>query len=162
MIALYLLVCHLAGDFLLQTRTMAALKLTNWRVRLDHCVAYTVPFVVLALVVGDGPLQFYGFPAAIIALHFATDSRRFYSGPLEYLAYRISPPEGKLTIWRAYLAPPPLIPGQMPTVPAPTFEPPPADYARRMPPNPWPTLPFAIDQTLHVAQIALLAGLMLR
>lgn len=30
-----------------------------------------------------------------------------------------------------------------------------------LPPNPWPMLPLAIDQTLHVLQIAVLAGVFL-
>ena len=151
MIALYLLACHLVGDFVLQTRWQVVNKLTDGRARFEHCAGYAAPFVVLALVVGHGPLQFYGFPAAVFIVHFATDSRRFYSGLVEHVAYRLSLAERQQTMWREYLA----------ALDGPT-QPIPADYAQRMPPNPWPTLPLMIDQTLLVCQLALLGGLMLR
>ena len=41
------LLCHLTGDYLLQTNWMAQNKENNIRAALFHCVVYTAPFVFL-------------------------------------------------------------------------------------------------------------------
>ena len=41
------LLCHLTGDYLLQTKWMAQNKEKNIKAALFHCVTYTVPFVFI-------------------------------------------------------------------------------------------------------------------
>lgn len=137
MIALYLLAAHLVGDYVLATRWQAARKLTEWRIRLDHCIGYTIPFVVVALVVGDDYLAWYAFPAAIFVAHFLTDSRRFHSSIGDWVGWYFRHEHAERDGLGNYRWP-------------------------RLPANPWEPLPLMIDQTLHVVQIAVLAGLLLR
>lgn len=41
-----LLVCHMLGDYVLQTDFLAKTKGENWWHLLAHCVTYTVPFAL--------------------------------------------------------------------------------------------------------------------
>lgn len=141
MLALYLLAAHLVGDFFLQSRTMALLKLEDPWVRFRHVLAYGLAFVPLvAWVTWDmAAWRPLGFMAALGALHFATDSRRLRSNLMDWIEWRVQGDERPRNVdhnWRH-----------------PVFEP--------LPPNPWGPLPIVLDQTLHVVQLAVLGGVFL-
>lgn len=120
LLPLDLLAAHMMGDYILQSHFMAANKLTNWRVRLLHVSAYSIPFFLVGLwhLLGmDAMLRphieampvnvrLLWFMALLFVMHFATDSKRFRTS------------------------------------------------------NPWTPLPILIDQSLHIAQIAILARLL--
>lgn len=127
MIGLYLLASHLVGDFLLQTRWQAAGKLNDHVVRARHVGAYTLAFFPVAVTQAPNAQAAYTFLAFLAALHFITDSRRFYSTFGDVFAWRTDPKTRPL----------------------------------RLSPNPWTPIPILIDQTLHVAQIAILGGIFL-
>ena len=77
MMPLLLLGAHLVGDFVTQTRRMAAQKLTDWRVRASHVTAYTAGFAVVLLLAPLNWAPYAGLLAAIWVTHFITDSRRW-------------------------------------------------------------------------------------
>lgn len=167
MIALYLLAAHMVGDFVLQTRWQAAGKFTDRGLRFRHCVGYTVPFIVLALIVGNGPLAWYAFPVAVFALHYLTDSRRFLSTIGDWVGWRqervrevavLDPTAYQRGDRVTILGASGRVVGQRKKLDGlgPYLE-----IARDLPPNPWPPIAILIDQTLHVCQLALLAGLFL-
>lgn len=89
MIALYLLAAHLVGDFLLQTRWQAALKLTSARVRARHVAGYLIPFVVVLALLRPSWGHAVTFVCLLAVLHFLTDSRRFYSTPGEWIVWAV-------------------------------------------------------------------------
>jgi Protein of unknown function (DUF3307) len=139
-LVLYLLAAHLVGDFLLQTRWQAVGKF-GWTpeaiwLRGKHVFVYGACFVI-ALVPAADHLGNLAFLASLMLLHFLTDSRRFTSTVGDWIAWNL--------MWA-------------PREPS-GYRPDPR--VRPLPPNPWPSLPLAIDQTLHIVQIAVLAGLFL-
>lgn len=142
MVALYLLASHLVGDFILQTRWQAVRKFDDRAYRARHVLSYVAAFVPVLLVVRSGWLQAGGFLAALAALHFATDSRRFHSNVGDVVGWYLAgrPKQKEWQDWG----------GRVQEL-----------EVTHLPANPWPTLPLALDQTLHVAQLALLGGLFL-
>lgn len=67
----------MAGDYLFQSQRMAALKLTDWRVRLRHVAVYTSCFGIVTLL-GYGTLVCSILFLMWIAVnHFLTDSKRW-------------------------------------------------------------------------------------
>lgn len=79
MLGLDLLAAHMVGDYILQTDRMAARKLSDWRVRAVHVVAYSLPFSVVLAAHGY-PGEWRTFMALLMVTHFITDSRRWASG----------------------------------------------------------------------------------
>lgn len=77
MIALYLIAAHMAGDYLLQTSQMAALKLTNWRVRARHVTVYTGCCMLAAMAGGVWGWRLVAFAVSVYIAHFITDSHRW-------------------------------------------------------------------------------------
>lgn len=195
LLPLYLLAAHMVGDYLLQTRWQAAGKF-GWTdkavaLRTRHVAAYCVPFMPIAGVYAhgwlfpfdhDATIIVHGkacvFIAALFALHFLTDSRRFLTTPGEWLAWKLR----NETAW--YLIRDPSL----------YFEPLPVAELRRsrvsmtgeskdgpftkhgtvrevggtdvlihwdLEPSPWAPTPILIDQTLHAFQLALLGALLL-
>jgi hypothetical protein len=143
MLALYLLAAHLVGDFLLQTRWQAIGKF-GWTpeavwLRGKHVATYGWCFAVALIVAGEADAGAVWFLAALLALHFLTDGHRFERTPGEATVWAMLSRERRREEWPEGHAP----------------------RSFQMPPNPWPALPLAIDQTLHVVQIAVLAGLFL-
>lgn len=174
MLGLYLLAAHMVGDFLLQTRWQAVGKFTDHRYRLRHVFAYCMPFWPIAAIYGRSP-WWHGlaFVMGLYLLHYLTDSRRFLStigdavawyggrgnvpippdAPLETITVegigtkaRMADGDGGETIG--------LVTRWHDDMPSRLFV--------SLPPNPWPPMPIMIDQSLHVAQLALLGGLLLR
>jgi hypothetical protein len=158
MLPLALLASHLVGDFVFQTRWQAAGKF-GWtaaaaRLRIAHVATYMAAFV---------PVWVWGvyhashvraallFLPALGLLHFLTDSRRFLSTLGDVIAWRGFDSIHREIEARNYYG---LMRGP--------------ESARRLPdgwyrfppPNPWPTIPLAIDQTLHVVQLAALGWLL--
>ena len=75
MIGIDLIALHMLGDYILQTDKMAQHKLNDWRWRLIHVLAYTLPFAVWYVVLGySNPVYFVAY---IFVTHFAIDSQRF-------------------------------------------------------------------------------------
>ncbi len=63
---LKIIICHIVGDYFLQTDYMATGKGKDWYLLFVHCVCYCVPFIVL-----------YGFIwqiALIFIVHVIVDS----------------------------------------------------------------------------------------
>ena len=79
MIALWLIACHMVGDYILQTPRMAALKLTNAKVRAQHVTTYTLFFILPLLVYRVPVAHSLLFLLAVWVTHFVTDSRRWAS-----------------------------------------------------------------------------------
>lgn len=50
MTGLWIILCHLVGDYILQTNSMAQRKTSSWWWALVHAAAYTVPYAVLAFI----------------------------------------------------------------------------------------------------------------
>lgn len=155
MIALYLLAAHMAGDFVLQTRWQAAGKF-GWTpqamdLRLRHCAVYTLCFLPAVLAAHpSSEWRIDAFVVALFVLHWLTDSRRFNSTLGDVLAWRFSvDAETKITAHER--------PAGLPNA---TFRHRTGD-GLTLPPSPWGPLPILIDQTLHLIQIAALAGLLL-
>lgn len=151
MLPLYLLAAHLVGDFVFQTRWQANGKF-GWTeeavaLRVVHVFFYAVAFLPIILwrcwdstIPAWHPTAFF---VGLVVLHFLTDSRRFTSTFGDWVAWNIGgagPPAEKRGIHAAMGAP------------LDEFD---------LPPNPWPSVGLAIDQTLHVVQVAVLAGLFL-
>ncbi|MFL5309502.1 MAG: DUF3307 domain-containing protein [Myxococcales bacterium] len=140
MTGLYLLAAHLVGDFVLQSRRMAALKLDDARVRAEHVGCYLLPFYPLACWQSWHRPVWHGvgFLVGLGLLHYLTDSRRFRSTLMDWIEWRLDRTHiirdefGRLTKVRT-----------------------------RLKPNPWSPAPIILDQTLHVCQLAVLAGVML-
>lgn len=161
MIVMWLLAAHLLGDFVLQSRVHAALKFQDRVQRTSHVLWYVVPFVPI-VVVATWPQDTAWWKGAafllgLAVLHWITDTRRFYSNIGDCLAWWASlhaDPVGCKKVWLEHA----LERAETGTLRAIDVD----DAAVRWPPpNPWPTLPLAIDQTLHVLQLALLGSLFL-
>lgn len=133
MLGLYLLAAHLAGDFLLQTRAMAAQKLVDARVRAAHVSTYSLPFLLVLAAVRPGWRDAGLFLALLWTYHYAQDSRRFLSNVGDRISWIA---DGLRTRTLDGTRPP-------------------------LEPNPWPPLPILIDQASHAAQLAVLGGVFL-
>lgn len=146
MLPLWLLAAHLVGDYVLQTRWQAAGKFTDVGLRARHVTAYCVPFVPLAIIYGDG----YAYSNAVLflmalwTLHYWTDSRRFASTLGDVVGWRLRSPEQRHAEWSGQ----PMY-GKVGTT------------SDTRPPNPWPSVGLAIDQSLHIVQVAVLAAVFL-
>lgn len=161
MIAFYLFAAHMIGDFILQNRRQATLKFTDPVVRGCHVFTYTWPFIPIAIVYSSSWWMAAIFMVALAELHFLTDSRRFLSTLGDVIAWRYFPlrwnDEGGYTRdeWRKLIWHQRLHSGDSAVTEMP-------DTMRWPPPNEWPSMPILIDQTLHIVQIAVLAGIFLR
>lgn len=169
MLPLYLLAAHLVGDFVLQTRWQAAGK-TGWKtaavaLRARHVLAYCVPFIPLAIVYAPDARRALGFMAWLYALHFLTDSRRFYSTLGDVVAWRFST-RRHVTITggdvfkvgdRIRVGAKPLDPTGRVTGSCGGY----TGIDLDLEPNPWTPVPILIDQALHFVQLAVLGGLLL-
>lgn len=158
MIVLYLLAAHLTGDFLFQTRWQAVMKLTDAYVRLWHAITYTLAFVPVAVLCADDHvwLRAGGFLAWLLLFHYLTDSHRFRSTLGDVVQWRLDLRRDPLTCKREWLDHTLEHVGS--SVQAIDVD----DKAVRWPPpNPWPLTPLAVDQTLHVIQLAVLGGIFL-
>lgn len=151
MIALYLIAAHLTGDFLLQTRWQAVGKF-GWTakacdLRTRHVLAYSLPFMPVAAAYAHGPAELAAFMLLLYALHWLTDSRRFTSTLGDVLAWHgvVGPGDEE----------------RMAVVRDPDTSDEDLRDVMRLEPNPWAPLPILIDQSLHVVQVAVLAGLFL-
>lgn len=71
----FLLVAHLIGDYLFQTKWMAMYKATKWLPLLVHSLVYTVVVAVVAFV-GFGGLSVAAV-AFVFVTHVALDRRTF-------------------------------------------------------------------------------------
>ena len=69
----WLLLGHLVGDFLLQTRWMAERKTTQWYPMVVHCTVYTAVVSLFARAAGGLPLAV----AFIFVSHLFLDKRKF-------------------------------------------------------------------------------------
>lgn len=148
MLPIYLLASHLVGDFVFQTRWQAAGKFTDRDLRARHVAVYCAAFVPVTLAYAHFHHVGRAEPAIAFLLwlgilHYATDSRRFTSTVGDWVAWRLKYGRGPVA-------------GTLKN---------PGESERpiyvRLQPNPWPPISLMIDQTLHVCQIALLAGLFL-
>ncbi|MBP5327356.1 MAG: DUF3307 domain-containing protein [Bacteroidales bacterium] len=71
-----LVICHLIGDFLFQSRYIAETKGTNWYHLFVHCMLYAIPFYFC-----------FGWCwqlAVITILHFPIDAAKARYGKLSY------------------------------------------------------------------------------
>lgn len=151
MIALWLIASHMVGDFVLQSRWHAAGKLTDAEERVRHVLAYTLAFLPVTAAYthafdGHAWRSPHGeawtgilFLLFLGSLHYVTDSVRFKSTLGDVLGWRLRRhlPERDLAAR-----------GEEPVPVSP-------------PPNPWKPTALLIDQTLHIVQIAALAGIFL-
>jgi hypothetical protein len=150
LLPLYLLAAHLVGDFVLQTRWQSASKLTDRGARMRHVTVYTAAFIPVVAAVGPGRANGYAFLSLLWLSHFLTDSRRFKSTLGDVIAWRRVP--SRRTEWQEHMRTgSPYIDSQ----------PVPEEWLAWPPPNPWQQLPIVLDQTLHVVQLAVLAGVFL-
>jgi len=74
---LYALAAHAAGDFPLQTNTMASQKFDDGSVRAKHVAVYTLAFVPVALASNFSRKQAVVYLGGIASTHFVIDSRRW-------------------------------------------------------------------------------------
>jgi len=74
------LVCHLVGDFILQTDFIAARKLRDWRIRLLHVALYLLPFLWIVFSYSSSVIRGVIFLVAVGVTHFILDSGRIASG----------------------------------------------------------------------------------
>jgi hypothetical protein len=140
MLALYLIAAHLIGDYLLQTRWQAVGKF-GWTheavaYRTRHVLGYMLPFIPIAFVYAN-VLGAVGFLVWLAVLHWLTDAQRITVTPGEWLVYKAGRVD-TMDEWRRSNAD--------------TL----GHNSDELPPNPWPGLPLAVDQTLHITQLALL------
>jgi hypothetical protein len=105
------------------------------------------------------------FVVLLVALHYATDSHRFRSTLGDVVQWTIDrrvAPEVAVSAWINYLYGDVPLELQLPLERRLEIA---RDLdARRLrfpPPNPWEPIALMIDQTLHVCQIAVLAGIFL-
>lgn len=71
-----LVICHLIGDYVLQSDFIAKTKGQNWYHLFVHCALYCVPFMIIA----DGQ-----FPYFIFATHFIVDAMKARYNKVAYL-----------------------------------------------------------------------------
>lgn len=79
----WLLVGHLVGDFVLQTRWMAERKATQWLPLMAHCLLYTLVIVLFALPAGGLSLP----AVALVFFSHAVLDRRFF---VDFWARRVT------------------------------------------------------------------------
>ena len=147
MLPFYLLVAHLIGDYVLQTRWQAAGKFGwSWEamaLRYRHCAGYTAAFAAVLALCRAPLLNTACFCACLFLLHFLTDAQRFPSTLGDWVGWKLLPAHERVReLQRASMTERPLM-------------------HSRMPANPWPPIGLALDQTLHLAQIAVLAAVYL-
>lgn len=163
MTGLYLLAAHMLGDFVLSDRWAAARKLDDAFSRTRHVLAYCLPFAPVAFYAAPTWRDAVGFLAALYALHFLTDARRARSTLGDWVAWRLMPPSRRADevaesrIRRLQV-------GDYHSGLALVQIRPSDEQATRtkVPPNPWEPIPILVDQALHLCQLALLGGLLLR
>lgn len=131
MIVLWLLVAHLVGDYVLQTRWEAVEKF-GWtrlaiRRRTAHVASYLIPFLPIVFTHQRGVWQGQAFVVGLVVLHWLTDAQRFPSTLGDWLAWHLGADTRQFNL----------------------------------PPNPWPSIPLVLDQTAHLIQIAVLAQVFL-
>lgn len=80
-IAFKLLVCHLIGDYLIQTDFIAETKGQNFYHLLIHCVLYLVPFIFVGVME-----NLLGF---IFATHVAIDYHKAMDKKIDYMTDQI-------------------------------------------------------------------------
>jgi hypothetical protein len=145
---LYLLAAHLLGDFVFQTRWQAAGKFGRSRearnLRLRHVATYCLPFLAVVGYVAPTWWRALLFLLLLYGLHYLTDRQRIPVTLGDVVAWRTFDRSRRELEWMRQ------------------------DDSRsarfdvdRLPKNPWPSVGLAIDQTLHVATLALLGGLFL-
>lgn len=143
MLGLYLLAAHLVGDLLLQNRWMARKKLDSRRWRTYHVTWYCVPFLPVVAMYWPGWWSAVGFVAALFAAHWVTDSREFRSTFGDFVHWHLFvKPAQRRQEWLRTAGPK-------------------ARTIDSLPPNAWPLVSSAVDQVLHVAELAVIAGLLL-
>lgn len=180
MIALWLIVAHMAGDFLLQDRWEAAGKIADRNLRARHVLKYGACFVPVAVVYHRPNL--YGgvwpgqcallFLFGLMLLHERTDSRRFLSTPGDWLTWRftrrwtipttetpfVEVENGMVTLISQDETGERRHRGRIVDVwPSGRF----VVADMDLQPNPWPPILILIDQALHLLQIAVLAAVFL-
>lgn len=144
MVGLYLLAAHLVGDLLLQNRWMARRKLDSWRWRTYHVTWYCVPFLPIVALYWPGWPRAVGFVAALFAAHWLTDSREFRSTFGDFVHWHLfAKPAQRKQEWVRTVS----------NTRGKTMD--------SLPPNAWPLVSSAVDQTLHLAELAIIAGLLL-
>lgn len=169
MIALYLVAAHMLGDFVLQNRWMSRGKLAHWDTRLLHVAAYLVPFVPVAFVYGrhvagatPGATALL-FLALVGVLHFLTDSRRFRSSLADWVAWRLMVPAARADELEERRVRTLQVGEYHDATTLLRLRPTDEQAARaKVPPSEWEPLALLVDQTLHLCQLALLGGLLLR
>jgi hypothetical protein len=122
----------MVGDFVFQTRWQADGKFDDERLRARHVAAYTLPFVFVGAAYTTSVWRVAAGLIFLVGAHYLTDSRRFRSTLGDVLVWHL---------WRKGRT----IEGR-------------EGKKLRLLPNPWLTLPLAIDQTLHVVQLAVLGS----
>lgn len=132
MISLWLLAAHLIGDYVLQTRWQANGKF-GWtsaavRLRSTHVLTYMLPFAIVAAAYGD-----YDGPRDVFSWRVTAFMALLMIAHWLTDSRRFTSTLGDVLAWRS------------------------SSKAVKLEPNPWPTIPLALDQTLHVVQIAVLA-----
>lgn len=157
MIVLWLIIAHLVGDYLFQTRWQANGKF-GWTadamwLRIRHVHGYVAAFVPAAFVYAPRLSGAFAFLMFLAVVHFLTDAQRFKSTPGEWLVWNLGIVSDETKI-DAHTRQELLAGMLVSSAPAK------AD-GLRIPPNPWPSIGLAIDQTLHLIQIAVLAELFL-
>lgn len=154
MIALYLIAAHMVGDFVLQTRWQATGKFgfssaVAFDYRTKHVTTYSLPFFPIAIYYSHDWMHALAFMGLLWWLHFVTDTWRITSTLGDHIAWKLTDDAAKRELLSRF-------------DPATRITFVPADnHPLRLPRNTWPALPLAIDQTLHVCQLALLGGVFL-
>ncbi|MWG36553.1 DUF3307 domain-containing protein [Halomarina oriensis] len=77
---LSLLAAHLLADFPLQSDRMAAEKLDDWGVRLDHVAVHAVTTALAVALTKGVDRRLPLFVAAVVTTHYGIDTRR-WAGP---------------------------------------------------------------------------------
>lgn len=65
---------HFVVDWVFQTHAEAMAKHNNWRVRVRHCIIYTLGFVPLLVWVRLSPARYFASLAVLFLSHFAEDT----------------------------------------------------------------------------------------
>ena len=151
MIALAVLAAHFAGDYLFQSRRMAALKLTDAWVRFQHVAVYTICFYPVACFAEEA-WRGVVFIVGVFVTHFLIDSRRFPSTVADWFEWRflMNSDERQTAVKAASTE----MVGNVAWVKVQRGE------EERLPPNPWPPMAILNDQALHIITLAFLAALL--
>lgn len=79
--AVTLILCHLVGDYVLQTEFIATTKGSNWYHLFVHCALYTLPFIVV-----------YGFVWQVLVLfilHLSIDPLKARWHKIDYVTDQV-------------------------------------------------------------------------